>query len=310
MLRIFSRRPGLGLEITSSALRLAAVSGRREQVSVSAIKTVDLPAGMVGEGYASLNVRDTEGFSDALRTCLDSAGGSGARRVAVSLPDGVFRVQTFEFDELPPGGADRERLIRWRLEKAAAFDMSDTVIKYQVFPRPDKGLTVLSCTAKRDVISQYETALTGLGFEPWTIGISSFNTLNFYAPSIKKKGISGFAFACVAEGSFTTIVVERGGPRFYRSKELKAGPAEDIRPRLVRELDDSIHFYLHMDRQTASEVGHLYLSGPAASLSELAEGLKGTTSLEIETLDPSLVLPISADQPATMVAAIGAGGAL
>lgn len=308
-----SKKPRLGLDITSSEVRAAALSGSGPTITVHSVERAELPAGMVNESYASANIADPEGISTVLKDLLQRTASLKARRTGMSLPDTVFRVQALEFDDLPGKAEDRERLIRWRFEKSAAFDMSDTVLRYQVLRRQGKGVTVLSCIAKREVVSQYEALLLGLGLEPWLIGPSSFHTLNFYFPSMVKKS-SRFALATVARTSFTAMVVEHGGPRFYRSKEIKAGGPFDARDRLMREVDDSLHFYTHQDRSQQSEVGHLFLTGDPAVLDSVAAGLKERTSLDIEVLTPAAVLPPPAGGagnpvwPATIAAALGAGG--
>jgi Tfp pilus assembly PilM family ATPase len=104
--------------------------------------------------------------------------------------------------------------------------------------------------------------------------------------------------------------MEHGGPRFYRYKDIKAGTPEDVTGRLIRDLDDSIHFYRHMDRQQQSELGHLYLSGEPGLIALLSESLKSATDLEIETLVPSLVLASGTEAASDLAAAFGAGGAL
>jgi Tfp pilus assembly PilM family ATPase len=58
MSRFFSRKPVLGIEITSSAVRLAALSGRGENLSVFYTKIADLPSGMVTESYTTPNIGD------------------------------------------------------------------------------------------------------------------------------------------------------------------------------------------------------------------------------------------------------------
>ena len=315
MLRFPARRPGLGLEITSSALRLATVSVGSAGTTVIAVNTVDLPAGMVGENYSSPNISDHHGFSALLRESLDTTVPGKIRRTAVSLPDGIFRVQALDFDELPSRAADRERLIRWRLEKAATFDLSGAVLQYQIGRRQDRGITVLACAAKRDVIAQYETVLTDLGLEPWAVGVSSFYTVNFYHAALSRAAAT-VAVAVVARDSFTVVVMEQGQPRFYRFKELKGGSASEARVRLVREIDDSLHFYTHMDRSQQPELGSLSLAGDPALLDAVARELRSQTSLAVEILSPSTVLssggealPDLAGSPA-MAAALGAGSSL
>jgi Tfp pilus assembly PilM family ATPase len=304
----FLTGPCLGIEITSRALRMGLLTGNGASRSVLASRTVPMEAGMVAEAFASQNIRDSEGLASLVRSSLKDLTTLSLRRAGLSLPDGIFRVQTLEFDELPSHRRDRDRLVRWRLEKGAAFDVSNTALRYQIVPRRDKGCSVLACVAKQEVISQYEDLLTGLGLEPWAVAPSSFNVLNFYGPYLEGKNSPGLALAWVTEGSYTTIIMEQGGPRFYRHKEIKAGTPADVTVRLIRELDDSLHFYLHMDRQQQSEIGHLYLAGEPSIVASLSEGLKSETILEVETLVPAVALTSGREAAAYLAAAFGAGG--
>jgi Tfp pilus assembly PilM family ATPase len=286
------------------------LSGSGPELSVLSLERAPLPSGAINENYLSPAIADGEGLAGALGELLQRVPSIKPGRTGLSLPDSLFRVQTFDFDDLPAKAADRERLIRWRFEKSAAFDTSGTVLRYQVLQGQDKGVSLLACIAKRDMIAQFENVLLGLGLDPWLIGPSSFHTLNFFSPYMMKKS-AGFALASVIRNSFTTIVVERGGPRFYRFKEIKAGNPGDVRDRLVRELEDSLHFYRHLDRAQPSEVGHLYFTGEQAGLDTVALALKDAASLEVEVLSPDNVLPAGAlagGETSWSAAALGAGG--
>jgi Tfp pilus assembly PilM family ATPase len=308
MLRLIGRKPHLGIEITGKSVRVAVVSGRGDNFSALFATDADLPAGIVSESYALPNIEDVNHLNAVLRECLANAP-SGIRRAALSLPDGVFRVQMLEFDELPGKAEDRERLIRWRLEKGAAFDIAETVLRYQVLGRQDKGFTVLSCVAKRAVIAQYESLLIGLGLDPWAVGPSSFHALNFYFSYLTKKSAVS-ALAHLYEHSFATIIVETSGAKFYRYKDVKRGNAEDIRSRFMREIDDSLHFYAHMDRVQQSEVQDLYLTGESHLSAELAEGLRTMTSLNVDVLLPAVSAQSARSIGSEMAAALGAGRSL
>ncbi|HEY6011078.1 MAG TPA: hypothetical protein VIX18_06360 [Nitrospirota bacterium] len=299
----------MGIEITSSAIRLAAVARRRANISVLATKTVELPDGVVNEAYASPNIRDLDAFSAVFRDCLAGLSVPGIRRAALSLPDGVFRVQTIDFDELPPKAADRERLIRWRIEKTSAIDAVDTVLRYQVLKGQDKGFTVLASVVKQAVLAQYEAALAAAGLESWSVGLSSFHTLNLYAPFITGKTPVS-ALTHITEDSFATIIMEADGAKFYRYKEIKRSGAAEGRARFMREIDDSLHFYTHMDRTQRSEVTGLYLTGEAGLPSDLAEGLRSLTSLEVQVLSPAMIIPSANGAGPEMAAALGAGCSL
>ncbi len=302
----FSRKPVLGIEITSSAVRLAVLSGSGGNLAVFSRKSLDLPAGLVNESYAEPNITDTEVLGRMLREAVGAAAaGLPLRRAALSLPDSVFRVQSIPFDELPRKSGDQERLIRWRLEKSA-FDISDTVLRYQVVERKQDGITVLACVAKQAVLSQYEALLDGLGLEPWRVGLSSFHTLNFYSASLAKTS-PVVALARVSAGSFATVIADAGGARFYRFKEIKRGNADEITSRLLREIGDSIHFYQHLDPSRRTEPERLYLAGNSAALHDLATGLGAVTSLPVEILSPTMVLPSLTGADPELAAALGAG---
>ncbi len=308
MFDFIAKKPVLGIEITSSAARLAALSGRGPGTAVLYTKTINLPEGLVNESYALPNISRVDELTGLLRDSLSAGPVFPLRRAALSLPDSVFRVQTLEFDDLPGKIADRERVIRWRLEKSA-FDTSDSVLRHQVLKRRDGGITVLACLAKTNVIAQYEEMLTGLGVEPWSVGPSSFHELNFYASYLLKASPVA-AIAHVSEDSFTTIVSEGGNARFYRFKEIKRGRAGEAGTRLMREIDDSLHFYMHMDRSHQAGVERLYLTGDAAVSHSLREGLPTLMSLEIEILSPAAVLPAAGSAGPELAAALGAGCSL
>ncbi len=282
MLRFFSR-PRLGLEITSRAVKLGALLSNGKPSGRLVAKTIHLPAGMVSDAFASLNIRDSEGLASILREALREFASFKSGRAGLSLPDTVFRVQNLDFDELPKRKADQDRLVRWRIEKGAAFDTANTVLRYQVFPRQGKGYSVLACIAKRDVLDQYEDLVTGLGYEPWSVGPASFHALNFYSPSLQKLGIPGFAFAWITDSSYALLLTESGVPRFYRCKEIRQ-VAVDAKERVLRELEDSLHFYTHLDRQQLSEIGRFFLAGDSPLLASLADDLKKALTLEVEVL--------------------------
>jgi Tfp pilus assembly PilM family ATPase len=304
----FFSRPSVGIEITSASLRIGVLGGKSDSPSLLASAVATLPEGMVSENYAARNVKDPEALISLLSGRMREVAPVRTRRAGLSLPDGIFRVQTLDFDELPSKPSDRERLIRWRLEKSSAFDVSGTVLRYQASRRAEKGFSVIACVAKQDVLAQYEELIAAAGCEPWAVGPSSFHALNFYYPHLSAKSPAGFGLIWVTEAAYAVIIVERGGPRFYRFKEIK-GASGDAHARLLREVDDSVHFYLHMDRQQQSGLAHLYLAGEPARLAAITGELKDSLALEIEAVSPDAVLATGAGAE-SLAAALGAGASV
>jgi Tfp pilus assembly PilM family ATPase len=306
MYKFIKKNPVLGIEITSAAVRVATFSGSGR--TVLSVSSAGLQPGIISETYGAVNIHDRDSLVPLLNNCLGEAPKGQRRRAGLSLPDGIFRVQILEFDALPAKDADRERLIRWRLEKTAAFDLSDTLLRYQILRRQGAGFTILACIAKKPVIAQYEALLLELGIEPSSVGLSSFFTLNFYAAYLSGKS-PAFALVHLSGDSFATIISENGAARFYRYKDVKRGNGDEMTSRLIREIDDSLHFYIHMDRSQQIELKHLYLSGNPAACESLARELSACTTLAVEVLSPEFVLPSQARPGSEMSAALGAGRA-
>ncbi len=307
MFQFLQRNSRLGIEITARAVRIVSLSGRGAACSVLSAAGSELPVGSIGGAYSVSNINDRSALTETIERCLPDRGQAGHFRAGLCLPDGFFRVQTLDFDEFPRKLSEQERLIRWRLQKAAAFDLADTALRYQVLRRKDKGFTVLVCIAKAQFLLEIEEILLQLGIESWSVGISSFSILNFYATYLSGRS-AAYALIHIMGDSFATIIGENGGARFYRFKELRGG-AEDAPARLQREIEDSLHFYHHMDRSQQAPVTHLYLTGEQTIGDALAASLGTDGSIAVQVLEPAVLLP-SSGIAADMAAALGAGASV
>jgi Tfp pilus assembly PilM family ATPase len=307
MSSFFQRAPSFGIEITARAVRTVTLSGFGKDRIISAA-SAELSAGAVAESYSLPNITDMKALVKAVSESL--AGSRIRGRAALCLPDALFRTQTLDFDELPSRAADQERLIRWRLEKTAAFDLADTDLRCQVLRRA-KGVTVLACVAKRALIRQHEAMLAALGLEPWSILPSSLAVAGFYAPVLVQRSRS-YALSHVTGDSLSTLVSENGGVGFYRCKDVKRGGSADASGRLTRDIADSLHFYAHRDRSQRSELTQLYLSGDPELCNVVARELGTEASLEVRVVSPDQVLPASSGPGdlKDLAAALGAGMSL
>lgn len=306
MFTIFNANTVLGIEIAVPAVRVAVFEGKGRNRKVRSVARADIPSGSLVESYIVPNVLDRKALIEAVSECLSGTTLKKPSRAAICLSDQLFRVQTLEFEDLPKKADERERFIRWRLEKNGTVDMSDTVLRYQMVPFSG-GVTVLACLAKRAVIAQYEELFAGLGIEPWHLGLSSLSTLNYYATYMAQKK-SAYAAVHVTRDSFTTIVCETGVARFYRYKDIKRGGSE-LHSRLAREISDTLHFYSHRDRTQQVELCHLYLTGHDEMRDGLARELRQDGTLSIEVPSPNNVFA-SAPSSGEMAAALGAGMSL
>lgn len=306
----FLTKPALGLEITARSVTAGLVARRNDAWSLLASRSVELSPGLVSDGFAPPVFGDRAGLLSILRSALQDVVSRKVRRTALSLPDNLFRFQMLEFDEFPASDGDRDRLVRWRLEKTAAFDISGTVVRYQVIPRAEQRQAVLASVIKSEVLSQYEDLLTDLSLEPWCVGPSSFHALNLYAPVIAARDVKAYGLVWIAESSYSTLVIEGGNLRFYRFREIKPGAPGEVAVRIARELDDFIHFYTHRDRDQRPGLVHLYCAGDPAVAGDLAGNVRTATGLKTAVLTPAEVIPASGPGLDSLAAVIGAGGAI
>ena len=310
MLPVFMRKSSLGIEITATTVRLAAISGTRQKLFIDAAATTGLTDGAACDSFTADGLGDPAAVVGGVRACLASQT-RRIRRAHLSLPDALFRVQMLDFDELPDSAADRERLVKWRLEKAATFDLEGTVLRLLIQHKDPKGYAVLACAAKKAVVEQYEQALEESGLEPWSVGISSFHAWNLFSP-LMDKAAANHAFAYIMEDSLAVIVTDRGRLKLYRWKDVKRTSTDELAGRCLRELEDTMHFYSHLDRTQTSEVRHLFLAGDPAVTAAIAGELGASLSMSVAAVTPEDAGASGAGSGgalALLSAALGAGSA-
>lgn len=284
-----------------------ALGRKGQDRQILSAKTVDLPAGAAAENFSASAI-GADVLTEALRQSLSGRADARPGRASLCLPDALFRVQTLEFDEFPSRSSDQARLILWRLEKAAAFNLAESVLRHQVLRRP-KGVTVLACLAKKALIEQYEALLTGLGLEVSSIAPSSFAVANLYTRYMTARSRS-FAITHLTADSFATLVSDKGGVNFYRFKDVKRGGAAEVSGRFARDIADSLHFYTHKDRTQQAQLTHLYLSGEPGLCDALARELGQEASFEVEAVSADRVLPDFSKIGARAELAAAAGAAM
>lgn len=306
----FFASPAIGIELTSKDVRYGVVSSKNGVQRAVTAGIVELPGGVVTETFADPMVADRETLGGVLRGMLSKLAPFKTRRIGLCLPDAVFRTQTLEFDVLPKSARDREKLIRWRMEKNASIDMAGTVLRWQTRERPAGGAAVLASLARTGTIRQCEDLFADLGYEVWSVAPASFQAVNYYASALAGRCGGNCGFSWLSQASYSTIILEQGWPRFYRYREVKSGPAAEVAGRLARELDDTLHFYTHRDRQQPAEVGQLFVTGDAGLAGMIAESFGHSPDLKVTALSPGdAVLSAGADA-ARFAPAWGAGGSL
>lgn len=174
-----TRPPRVACEVAADGV--AAVRRARASLNIEAWSAKSLPEGVVRPGPLADNVLNPGALEGVLRELLGQVA-IGEKRVAVILPDAVARLWLLPVEKLPEKRAEAAAMLRWRLAREVAFDLEQTLLAYQVFPRAEAGAEVLVAAAQRAFLRQYEERFEALGFEPAWVTLATLATLGWLEP--------------------------------------------------------------------------------------------------------------------------------
>lgn len=345
-----SRRPPalVGLDIGSSAVKVAKLRRSGKACSVAALGVEPLPRGAVVDGA----VADRDAVAGAIRK-LFTDHAIRATRVAVSLAGNAVIVKRVTLPEMRPDELGES--IYWEAKQCVPFDVEDVHLDYQVLAPPadgagDRTRDVLIVAAKKDRVAEYADVVFRADRVPVVVDVDAFAVQNAYerscgasrgglvallnagAAAINLNVLDGgcpvFTRDVAIGGNAYTEALQTGlGLEFEDAERLKAGaPAGgltygDAEPivravtdRLVMEVGKTLDFF--RTAGGAGELRALVLSGGASRTDGLAAALAGDLGVEVAPLDPFREMTagegVSGEQLAALapVAAVAVGLAL
>ena len=164
---------------------------------------------------AAPNIVDPAPVAAAVARALDAVG--RARHVALVVPDSVAKVSLVRFEQAPPRGRDLEAMLRWQVRKSVPFRVEDAQITWaDGQPLEGGGREFVVALARRDVIAQYEAALTAAGAHAGLVDLASFNLVNLLLAGGDERLD---ALLVHLAPDFVTLIIVRGGALiFYRHR--------------------------------------------------------------------------------------------
>lgn len=221
-------RPRLACEVRAEGV----VAARAEDAAgvLTAVSRANLAEGTIVPGLKPGNVVDRAGLVSALRSVLDDVVGKGSERmrdVSVIVPDASTRVLLLEFDELPGKAAEALSVIRFRLKKLLPFDADDAVVSYQVMSSTKGLIQVLAVAMPREVLAEYEDAVTAAGYLPGAVLPSTLAAL-----AALEVVDAATLVVNAGEHSVTTAIVRGGVLLLHRSVDMSVDLAAEAPIRL------------------------------------------------------------------------------
>lgn len=269
----------LGIDIGTTAVKVAAVRTAYRKVQLAGLATVDVAqAGGVVEAIAAAvrGVMGDRGLGDAVATSIE--GQKSTVRV-LGLPQSAAK----QVGEVLP----------FELESAMPFDIAEAVFDYRVLPglRETKGeeLAVLVGVAKTaDVVARIELVKGAIGAEPERVGLGAFPVANLvpYVP-----GLADGVVVVVDLGTVSSdvLVLKQGEPVFGRTLGLGTKGLPGTAAKLARELRTTVAAHRAQGGDAPTRMilcgGGAYVSGAEAFLSSAVE-------LPVEVIPaPNLEMP-------------------
>jgi hypothetical protein len=298
-----------GMEITSTAIRMALVekSGRAWRLIRSA--SIPLPEGTIKPSFKSLNVVDTKLLLEAVQRLLTEFEGA-TRTIGLSLPSEIVRILLRGYPKLPDSRIEIEKLISWSLEKSFHFPIENTKVSYQVTGNDVSGATHLLVTlAMRDVIRQYEDLLAKLNVDTRVVRPAGVNLYNFFSPGLPQKGTH--AFLGLFDNYFSFLVFENARLTFFHG--VKRG-FSDLQ--FFQDVDLTMQHYL--ESSPGKRIERLCVGSQVGYHAELKEVLSNLIDIKLQILDEGQLIASDFDlkQPlerlklSSFASAIGAAQSL
>jgi hypothetical protein len=257
---------------------------------------IDLPSGLLRPSPGEPNITDEAALLERLRPLVSSRPGRlSLRPIVLILSDLCVRSRLLELERFPALRADRDALIRWRLDKEAFFPMAGTRLVSQIVgPK-----TVLAVVIREAVLDQYEAVCRAAGLLAVDIDIAGFRLCNLSMSLVPPQ--QTIAWLSLLDGAFSLVILRDQSPVFIRTK-IQARSTPDA---VLQDLQHSLAYF--RERLGSGEVRRLILVTQSAD-AELPQLLREELGLEViqpdwSEMPPKKQLPSNDPGHAGMLAA-------
>ena len=212
-----------------------------------------LPAGVLDPAFDKANITDPAGLEKAVREAAFALGPAGGA-VSLLLPEACLRVFVLTFEALPSAAAEREEILRWRLNKLVPFKPGDMRLSYDVV-KSNGQAKVLVALARTDVVREYESLFDRLGLKIRTVGVPVLNLLNL----VRLEPPGHAMIANIEEDALGLLAVLDGEVSLYRFKPFLHDAANPMSPaqkmeQVAVEIDNTVHFLEDREKKRIASI--------------------------------------------------------
>lgn len=156
----------IGIDIGTSAIKLAEIMWRNDQPVLRSIGSIDLPEKIIADG----RIIDSEALADAISQAVTTSGAKAEKAVVAVNGRGVF-VREVMFPIMVE--AELREAIKWDMEKYVPFAPESYYYDFAIIGEANSGLErkVLLVAAPREMIDNIVDITKTAGLQPVAIDI-------------------------------------------------------------------------------------------------------------------------------------------
>jgi Tfp pilus assembly protein PilN len=153
--------------------------------------------------------------------------------IVLVLPDLCVRATVMELDSVPARPAERDALVRWKLEQDSAFPLAGArVISQQLAPK-----SILAFAIREAVLHQYEGICEAVGLHPVSVDIAGFRLRAAMGDALSTS--EPVVWLSLLDDGFTLFIHDADRLTFHRTKRR----AEAGREGVFRDIAASLTYY-------------------------------------------------------------------
>lgn len=237
MLKLFNhkRKSLLGLDISSSAIKLLELSEKDDRINVDAY-AVELLPGHVSEAK---NLKDPAAITASIRRLLDKSK-TKTRQAAIAVPDGSVINRVIQLDaDLNDG--DMEEMVYLEADKFIPYPIDEVNLDYDVLGPSAKDASlvdVLMVASRSENVNAYVDAVQQAGLEVKIVDVESYDVeraCSLISDDLPKQGQDS-TIAIIDIGAIVTnLTVLHNLSTIFSREEMFGG--EQLTEEIVKRYD-------------------------------------------------------------------------
>ena len=281
----FRDTPRLQGHFLLSPRALAGVHYRRKENKIAGTAVLPLLPGTIVPSFDKPNLPDPALLEAKIKEAAARLRLS-EKTVSCLIPDPCVRAVLLPFDSLPAAEKEREKVVRWRIQKQMPLLAEDARLVYEVLnTSPPK---VFAVVVKESVIREYETVFERLHYRVGYLGIPSLSLLNLAV----REEFRNSLLVNIEEDSLCLMGLVEGELSLFRLKPLAPRRISEA----AKEIENTIRFIEDREKKQVRVLGlRLGVPDPAGAV---RESLRAALSIPvIEIAHPAAAGLDAADVP-------------